>query len=506
MSYNYLKISFWVTAIMVLGYVLSFMKEAVIANYYGISASVDAYTIAIQVPVTLFAFISVAIQSIVVPLYSDLLYKTGYQEADKFINNLLTIVLLLTVSVIVIGELSAGIFISVFAPGFDPPTHDLAKSLLQVTWPSIVFTVVSQIFVAILNVHKQYIWPAFAVYFLNISIILCTIFLHQQWGIFSACVGQVIGAFLNALFLFALIRKYYHYKFDLRFKDLVLNKALKMTLPVLWSISVAEINAMINRSVASFLFIGSIASLGYASKINSLLMTFFVSAISSIVYPLYAEASAKGDIEQLNVRINKTLSAYALLLIPAFCFLFCYKTEIVSVAFARGAFEAEAVKQTAALLGYYSIGLLFMSFRETLTKIFYSLKDTKTPAKNATLGVFINIILNLSLPFAMGVNGLALATSISAIFIASRLLFLLIKRNNKITLSGFITNIKPIVLSSFFLFIIIYILRTVMIGYSSYIILLTGSVTSICLYLLLNSLFKVPIFIQLKANFRKSFI
>lgn len=506
MGYNYLKISFWVTAILVVGYLLSFMKEAVIANYYGIDASVDAYTIAIQVPVTLFAFVSVAIQSVVVPLYSDLLYKAGHQEANTFINNLLTIVSLFSLSIIVIGELSAGIFISVFAPGFDLSTHDLAKSLLQVTWPSIVFTVISQIFVAILNVHKQYIWPAFAVYFLNISIILCTIFLHRQWGIFSACVGQVVGAFLNALFLSVLIRKYYHYKFEIRFKDIMLHKALKMSLPVLWSISVAEINAMINRSVASFLFIGSIASLGYASKINSLLMTFFVSAISTIVYPLYAEASAKGDIEQLNLRINKTLSTYSLLLVPAFCFLFCYKKEIVSVAFARGAFDAEAVKQTAALLGYYSIGLLFMAFRETLTKIFYSLKDTKTSAKNATLGVLINIVLNLSLPFFMGVNGLALATSISAIFIASRLLFLLIKRNNGITLSGFITNIKPIVLSSVLLFIVISILRTSMANYSSYVILAIGSVTSFGIYLLLNSLFKVPIFMQLKANFKKSFV
>lgn len=492
--------------ILVVGYVLSFMKEAVIANYYGISASVDAYTIAIQVPVTLFAFVSVAIQSVVIPLYSDLLYKIGHDEANKFIDNLLTIVLLFSLSIIVIGELSAGIFISVFAPGFDFYTHELAKSLLQVTWPSIVFTVVSQIFVAILNVHKQYIWPAFAVYFLNISVILCTIFLHQQWGIFSACIGQVVGAFLNALFLFALIRNYYHYKFEIRFKDIMLQKALKMSLPVLWSISVAEINAMINRGVASFLFIGSIASLGYASKINSLLMTFFVSAISTIVYPLYAEASAKGNIEQLNLRINKTLSVYSLLLVPAFCFLFCYKKEIVSVAFARGAFDAEAVKQTAALLGYYSIGLLFMAFRETLTKIFYSLKDTKTSAQNATLGVFINIVLNLSLPFLMGGNGLALSTTISAIFIASRLLFLLIKRNNGITLSGFITNIKPIVLSSVFLFIGISVLRTLMIGYSSYLILMTGAGTSLGIYLLLNSLFKVPIFIQLKANFKKSFV
>ena len=73
---KYAKTSMWVTIILVIGYVLSFIKEAVIANYYGVSSSVDAYTIALTIPVTLFALISVAIQSVVIPLYSNLLYNS----------------------------------------------------------------------------------------------------------------------------------------------------------------------------------------------------------------------------------------------------------------------------------------------------------------------------------------------------------------------------------------------------------------------------------------------
>ena len=75
--------SFLVTLVMVLGYVLSFVKEATVANYYGVSSLVDAYTIALTIPVTLFALVSVAIQSVVIPIYSDILYKRN-KEYDYY--------------------------------------------------------------------------------------------------------------------------------------------------------------------------------------------------------------------------------------------------------------------------------------------------------------------------------------------------------------------------------------------------------------------------------------
>ena len=53
---NIAKSAIGVTFVMIIGYLLSFGKEAVVAYYFGVSPEVDAYTIAIQVPVILFLF------------------------------------------------------------------------------------------------------------------------------------------------------------------------------------------------------------------------------------------------------------------------------------------------------------------------------------------------------------------------------------------------------------------------------------------------------------------
>ena len=442
-----------VTVIMVLGYFLSFVKEAVIANYFGVSAAVDAYTIAIQIPVLLFSFVSVAIQSIVVPVYSDVLINKGKEVADRYIHKLLSLLLIITISFVIVGECIANPIVYLFSPGFDKETHSLCVELLRVSFPSLIFSIIAQVLVAVLNVHKKFVWPSFAVYFLNIGIIGVVVWLHSTLGILSACLGQLLGDTVRCLFLVLLALKVYKYRINFQWKgDEDVNKTMKMSLPVLWSISIAEVNAMINRLVASFLFVGSISALTYANKINTVLMQLFVAAITTVVYPLYAESSAKNDIRQLNSRVNLTLAAYSLFIVPLMAGILVFKKEIIEVAFARGAFDVEAVALTQSVLGWYTIGLLFMSFRGTLTNVFYSLKDTKTPAVNATIGVVINIILNVTLPFVMGVRGLALATSISAVVITVRLMFLLTKQHDELRLRDLYSNFPGILVSAIVMF------------------------------------------------------
>lgn len=495
---NIAKTTIWFTIVMCIGYIVSFAKEAVVANYFGVSKEVDAYTIALQVPVILFSFVAVAIQSVVVPIYSDLLYNKSQDEANKFASNLLINVLLFAGIFFLLGEIFSSGIIYVFAPGFEKETHDLAAELLRITLPTIFFSLIAQVYTAILNVYKRFILPSISVLLLNTGLIVTIVFLHSAFGIVAACLGQIVGGFIQVLFLLAIIRKNFNWTLAFNLRDQSLRSAMKMSLPVFWSISVAEVNATVNKMVASFLFVGSIAAMGYAQKINTIFISFFTSAIATIVYPMYAESAAKGDTSQLNNRINLTLSAYSLFLVPVMLLVFCYRQEIIELAFARGAFDATAIDVTQQLLGFYVIGILFMALRGTVTNIFYSLKDSKTPAKNATIGVIINVVLNLSLPFVMGVNGLALATSITAIFITFSLLFSLMKKHPELSLASFFKNIKGIVISAIIPLILMFIAHCFMYGLPNWLSLIIGCVICALPYMILLYVCKVPMALMIK--------
>ena len=92
---NLAKTSFWITLLLVVGYIIAFVKESFIANYFGVSNFVDAYNIAIQIPVIIFSFVSVAIKSVVIPVYSDIYYNKSIQEANKFASSFITLNILI---------------------------------------------------------------------------------------------------------------------------------------------------------------------------------------------------------------------------------------------------------------------------------------------------------------------------------------------------------------------------------------------------------------------------
>ena len=138
------------------------------------------------------------------------------------------------------------------------------------------------------------------------------------------------------------------------------------------------------------------------------------------------------------------------------------------------------------------LGLLFFSLRGTITNVFYSLKDSTTPAKNATIGVLINLALNLSLPFVMGINGLVLATALSAIYITGMLVILLLKKHKEFNLAVFFKNFEGIVVASF--------LTAVPMIACKYFLKNSPVLASFCIgcfcYLVCARIMRVPIFVM----------
>ena len=85
--------------------------------------------------------------------------------------------------------------------------------------------------------------------------------------------------------------------------------------------------------------------------------------------------------------------------------------------------------------------MLAIGVRDVLVRVYYSLKDTKTPMINSVLCVAFNIIFNLMLIKHLGVAGLALGSSLSAvvavIFLTVNLRKKIGRFNGKIIMSTF---------------------------------------------------------------------
>src|SRR5690606_24131850 len=99
---------------------------------------------------------------------------------------------------------------------------------------------------------------------------------------------------------------------------------------------------------------------------------------------------------------------------------------------------------TSFALVFYAFGLIGSGTSLLLSRVFYSLKDTKTPMINGAIAVAVNILLNIVFIKPLKHGGLALATSISSIIAA---LLLLKDLSRKIKDVYFEPNLKCLIKS-----------------------------------------------------------
>ena len=155
--------------------------------------------------------------------------------------------------------------------------------------------------------------------------------------------------------------------------------------------------------------------MNYAYKLNIFVTGLFIASITSVVYPLFARLTSENNIEKLKDSVATSINSVLLIIMPVSIGALVLAEPIVTVLFERGEFKHEDTLVTAGVLACYAVGMLAIGIRDILVRVFYSLKDTKTPMLNSVLCVASNIVLNIALIKYLGVAGLALGSSLSAV-------------------------------------------------------------------------------------------
>ena len=167
--------------------------------------------------------------------------------------------------------------------------------------------------------------------------------------------------------------------------------------PVFVGVAVNQVNGLVDKTLASTLVEGSISALNYANKLNEFVMGIFIVSITSVIYPLLSKLSAANNKEEFNNSIVKSINYVILLVIPISIGAMVLSTPIVKLLFERGAFDLRATQMTSSALFCYSIGIIGFGLRDILSRVFYSIQDTKTPMINGAIAMALNIVLNLIL-------------------------------------------------------------------------------------------------------------
>ena len=413
--------------IMVFSKLLGFSREIILSYFYGASYISDAYLISLSIPVALFGIVATGISTGYIPMYTNVEEIKGTSEANRFTNNLINILMVICALVIIGGMIFAGPLVKLFASGFEGDTLDIAIKFTRISLFGMFFTGLIAIFSGFLQLKGRYLAPALIGFPFNL-VIITSILVSSKTSPTIMAVGSLMALGSQFLLLVPFIKSegYNHGKI-FNIKDEYIKKMAYIALPVMIGTSVNQVNTIVDRTLASSISVGGISTLNYAAKLSDSILGLFVVTVTTVIYPTMSRMAAKNDMKGLKTSVQEAINAINILIVPATVGLMVFSYPLVDMIFNRGAFTPAALSMTSSALFYYSLGTVGYGLRQILFRVFYSLQDTKTPMINASIAVVLNIVLNIILSRYMGVSGLALATSISALF-ATVLLFISLKK------------------------------------------------------------------------------
>ncbi len=442
--------------------VFGFLRDMVVAAFFGAGLTTDAFFVAFRIPNMLRRLIGEGSLTVsFVPVFTEFLNKKTKDEALELANVVFTTLSIILVVVSIAGVILSPLIVTVMAPGWyikNPTHYHLTVFLNRLMFPYIFFMSLVALCMGILNSLRHFAAPALSPVILNICMILATLLLRDffQEPIIALVVGVMIGGVLQLAMQWPfLVKLGVKLKPDFNFRHPGLKQIGFLFFPAAFGASIYQINIFVATILASLLPTGSVSYLYYADRIVELPLGVFAIAIGTATLPSFSEQVAKGDFDELKKTISFSLRLILFVTIPATIALIALRIPIISVLFQRGAFDLQSTFLTARALFYYAIGLWAFSVIRVIVSAFYSLQDAKSPMKAAIVALLVNAVFSVILMFPLKHGGLALATSIATSVNVIMLSVILKKRIGVFLNREFYRSVYKMLLSSLAMWVVI---------------------------------------------------
>ena len=403
-----LKNNVIITFITIVGIVIGFLSQMVIASYFGATKYMDAYLAASVVPSYLTSVLIGSLGFVFIPVFIDNIAKDRHHEAWLIASTFANLLLIILSFLSIFGLIFADSIISLTAPGLSLETHQIAVRIFRILWPSIITIGITTLSISIYQSFSRFIWssavPALGALFTLILILL----LVKKFGINGLAIATLGGLIIQTLLLLPIFFKPGNYRSVLKLMNPGFRQIIQLYLP-LFAVSIfSKSTTLAERYFASELPGGSISHLSYAFKILTVAIVVISTSISTTVFPKLATQLASNDIGQFRNTISKSFIFMWMALVPAVIMGMILSFPFIVTVFQRGQFNVGDSEAVTVLLQILLLSVPAACLGGITGKIFYVQKKTKTLA---VFGIFESVsylIYTYYLSKYFGVIGIAI--------------------------------------------------------------------------------------------------
>jgi putative peptidoglycan lipid II flippase len=392
--------------------VIGFAREMIIAYVYGAGAVTDAYAVASGMVATASLLVAVYLTTTFVPTYAKVREEYGEKRALLFTNHALYLSLIINIFLLAVLQILTPFVIKLTAPGFDAEQASLAVSSARIVIFELPILAILHLLVGYMTARKSFIAPNLIGIPMSIVTIVVCLTMGTKSGVTGLSIANLAGVAAQSLiFLFWIPKEKFKLTFSLDFNMPELKNSIKLVVPALIGSAVLDINAWVDRFIASLLGEGNVSAIGFSNRLITFIQGLVIVPVAGIVFSYISEYAAARDFEKMLGIFWRTVRTILFIIFPIVIISVPSTNNIVSIVYGRGEFDSQAVLLTGSALVWYLPGLFGGVLYIFLIRFFHALQDTKTPMICGVIAVGVNAALSIWLSRFMGIAGIALGTS-----------------------------------------------------------------------------------------------
>ncbi len=408
--------------------ILAFGRSVIIARQFSLSAELDAFNVANNLPDLLFALISGgALGMAFIPLLSEYLATKDRSAAWDLFSRVANLGFVVTSGIALLVAIFADQIVRAqigIAPGFGPEQQNLVVELMRLNLIATVIFSISGLVMAGLQANQFFLLPAMAPMLYNVGMIIGALVFSPKeayhfgpftlptlgLGVHGLVYGVILGAVLHlAIQIPGLLKYQFRWTPSLDIRNSGLIEALKLMAPRLLTMFGIQLMFIARDNFASRLDqVGSVTSLTYGWMIMQVPETLLGTAIATALLPSLAEYAARGDWTTFRETLDKALRIMLALTLPAAAVIAAGIHPLVAAVFHFDEAGTDLLTLTSRI---YMLTLAGYTIQETLARSFYARKEPLIP--------LWGVLVRMAVYIAVGISAVTVFRSVGAPVIAA---------------------------------------------------------------------------------------
>lgn len=398
---------------------LGLVRQVVFAWLLGAGATGDEYFVAFLIPDLLNYLLAGAYMAItLIPLLTRRLAAGDEADARRaFWAVARPLTLGITVLVVLAMPLVEPV-LRLVEPGFSDAQVAEAARLTRIVLPAQIFFVAGQLLTAWQFARERFLIPSIGPVVYNLAIIaggLLGAIGKDEPSADGFAWGALVGAFVGIVALQA----WGAWRTGLRGPDRsvrhhpALRRYFALAIPLMLGQSLVVLDEQLGRTFGSLHTDGGVSWLTFGRQTMLVPVGVIAQAAGVAAYPFLARLAAEGRHEELARAVGRAVRVVVTLSVAAAAALIALSEPVIRLLYERGSFDGADTAATAGTVVFFALGVPLWGIQQILARGFYAREQMWAPVVVGTAATAAAIPIYWLLNRSLGVEGLALASTVA---------------------------------------------------------------------------------------------